>query len=630
MSSSSTKLTRYVSATTIVTADVANMWYGGLYGSSDSYLYDSDSPLVVGHAHDGVHADGHAQKIHLVDHVADQITNPNVGTNAITPRTVNYYTLEENAIPYIDSDGMYKLNLSMITPAMGFGAFIEIEADNLIKHTSEDYSEDGTDFVFGSSSLDDIGIDPTPAVIEDGDCRFLFDRDKAAFRAGYVNLDQWDEFNRGWGSAALGSNSIASGAGSIALGTGHSVLGDFSSALGGHSNDIDIDSTYSVITGGYQNDISNSMHSFIACGHSNKITNSSASSIIAGSENYNGGTSSAVGGYGVSLPTGAGSFVWGYVDPAHTVAVVGSQQFIIGTGLVDYDEKYRLGVNTRSPHPAGDMGAHIVGSTDAGSSPLRLTNLTNNDSLDALCVDSDGNVFVSNNKLAPTSVDRVQIITFERYRPHTGYDSNSASDWRYRTAATSPAHGFAYASLANPWGYNTGTSIDKRLPALVFPYQGAEDGEGPCGTIRFSLLKGETLTGIVLYTDLDFQSSVVGIPTAIVWRLKVAKINVTGGGEHTYLAGGEENSYVLSGTPDMTDGPGWDGTDESKFGRVVFQPSNFGTIVGESHHIYVMTISPKKDDSLPAFDSRVYFAEVYTETSTDFGDFVSSPRVSSR
>jgi len=388
-----------VSATTIVTADVANMWYGGLYGSSDSYLYDADSPLVAGHAHDGVHADGHAQKIHLVDHVTDQITNLNVGTNAITPRTVNYYTLEENAIPYIDSDGMYKLNLSMITPTMGFGAFIEIEADNLIRHTNEDYSEDGADFVFGSSSLDDIGVDPTPSVIEDGDYRFLFDRDMAAFRAGYVNLDQWDEFNRGWGSAALGSNSIASGVGSIALGTGHSVLGDFSSVLGGHSNDIDIDSTYSVITGGYQNDISNSTHSIIACGHSNQITNSTFSSIIAGCENHNGGTSSAVGGYGVELSTGAGSFVWGYDSGIRTKTAGVDQLFIIGTGAVDNDEKYRLGVNTRAPSPAGEMGAHIVGSTDAGSSPLRLTNLTNSDSKDALCVDSDGNVFVSDHEL---------------------------------------------------------------------------------------------------------------------------------------------------------------------------------------------------------------------------------------
>ena len=78
MSSSSTKLTRYVSATTIVTADVANMWYGGLHGTADAALYDVDHPAVAGHVHDGVHADGHAQKIHLVNHVVGQITNPNI------------------------------------------------------------------------------------------------------------------------------------------------------------------------------------------------------------------------------------------------------------------------------------------------------------------------------------------------------------------------------------------------------------------------------------------------------------------------------------------------------------------------------------------------------------------------
>ena len=91
-SSSSSRLTRYVSATTIVTADVANMWYGGLYGTSEASLYDSTHPLVSGHVHDGVHKDGHAQRIHLVDHVPSPIPNPNIADQSVSPRNIRAHS----------------------------------------------------------------------------------------------------------------------------------------------------------------------------------------------------------------------------------------------------------------------------------------------------------------------------------------------------------------------------------------------------------------------------------------------------------------------------------------------------------------------------------------------------------
>ena len=87
-SDASNKLTRYVSATTIVTSDTANMWYGGLYGTSDGSYYDSTDPLVAGHVHDGEHSDGHAQKINLRYHVVDQVQEPNVGDVAVGKRSV--------------------------------------------------------------------------------------------------------------------------------------------------------------------------------------------------------------------------------------------------------------------------------------------------------------------------------------------------------------------------------------------------------------------------------------------------------------------------------------------------------------------------------------------------------------
>ena len=67
--SSTKKLTKYTSGTTIVTADVANSWFGGLYGSYEGSLLDADDPRVIGHVHDGENYDGHASKVDLVNHV---------------------------------------------------------------------------------------------------------------------------------------------------------------------------------------------------------------------------------------------------------------------------------------------------------------------------------------------------------------------------------------------------------------------------------------------------------------------------------------------------------------------------------------------------------------------------------
>lgn len=66
-------LTKYVSAVTILTADVANSWYGGLFGDPAADELPADHPLVAGHVHDGQRIDGHAQRISLADHVTDEL-----------------------------------------------------------------------------------------------------------------------------------------------------------------------------------------------------------------------------------------------------------------------------------------------------------------------------------------------------------------------------------------------------------------------------------------------------------------------------------------------------------------------------------------------------------------------------
>ena len=87
-------------------------------------------------------------------------------------------------------------------------------------------TDDSTaDFVFGAPVLDDTGF-------SNADQRFFFDKSKAAFRAGGVNADQWDEVNVGDFSVAFGRNTIASGEGSFALGNRADALGNYSFAAG--------------------------------------------------------------------------------------------------------------------------------------------------------------------------------------------------------------------------------------------------------------------------------------------------------------------------------------------------------------------------------------------------------------
>lgn len=78
------KLTRYKSGITILTEDVANSLYGGLYGQPEGSLLDPENPLVAGHIHDGQHLDGHAQKINLSDHVTGQLDGQNIKEGSIT------------------------------------------------------------------------------------------------------------------------------------------------------------------------------------------------------------------------------------------------------------------------------------------------------------------------------------------------------------------------------------------------------------------------------------------------------------------------------------------------------------------------------------------------------------------
>ncbi len=66
--------------------------------------------------------------------------------------------------------------------------------------------------------------------------RMMWYTDKAAFRAGRVEVTQWDKDNIGYFSAALGRNTIASGFASTAMGSNNTASGSNSTAMGSITN----------------------------------------------------------------------------------------------------------------------------------------------------------------------------------------------------------------------------------------------------------------------------------------------------------------------------------------------------------------------------------------------------------
>jgi hypothetical protein len=106
---SSKKLTRFQSAATVVSAELLNRLYGGEYGFNDNV--DPTDSLVGGHVHDGLHADGHAQKVNLTQgaHVTGQLPHENLGgynntIPAVQKKNVQSYAEDVYGVPGIDHD----------------------------------------------------------------------------------------------------------------------------------------------------------------------------------------------------------------------------------------------------------------------------------------------------------------------------------------------------------------------------------------------------------------------------------------------------------------------------------------------------------------------------------------------
>ncbi len=161
--------TKYTAQSTILTADVCNMWFGGLYNTAEGNELPSTHPLVAGHVHDGSHNDGHAQKINLANHVTGQLLGVNLASDSVSDTKVLGVLDQSQAIPefYVDGDTYYKLDLSDLrTEYSGYIADIqsdisgfESDIDNLqLKFNIQHNSSTGfhTDITADSINVDEF------------------------------------------------------------------------------------------------------------------------------------------------------------------------------------------------------------------------------------------------------------------------------------------------------------------------------------------------------------------------------------------------------------------------------------------------------------------------------------------
>ena len=179
---------------------------------------------------------------------------------------------------------------------------------SVTSNSGGDYIND--DFVFGSPSLDD-DADPNH------DARFIFDKSKGAFRAGFTDGTQWDEANLGAYSIGLGYRSNGLGSGAVAIGIAANATANFSVAIGQNAtasgNDAKVLGTGSTASG----------QNATAIGFGN--TASGATSIAIGDEVVAPSRSEIV----------VGAFNTTYTPASTTAFDITDRQFVVGNGQSD-------------------------------------------------------------------------------------------------------------------------------------------------------------------------------------------------------------------------------------------------------------------------------------------------------
>ncbi|MEK9728182.1 MAG: hypothetical protein VW397_08790, partial [Candidatus Margulisiibacteriota bacterium] len=151
-----------------------------------------------------------------------------------------------------------------------------------------------------------LGTNQTSLNVAGNGTRMFWYPKKTAFRAGYVDTNEWDDANIGVNSVVFGHSGKASGAHTTIIGGRNQInQGESSVIIGGYSNEIKSGSNYSVIIGGGSatgggNLIDGGQYSTILGGQSNKITGD-YSTILGGLNNTISGDYSAALGSNINI-----------------------------------------------------------------------------------------------------------------------------------------------------------------------------------------------------------------------------------------------------------------------------------------------------------------------------------------
>ncbi len=222
-------------------------------------------------------------------------------------------------VSFIDASNL-AVSLDQAYDAGGYGAGKNIIADTGAVRI------DGTD---GFLVTGDVGSgNSIDAEVTGAGTRMFFNPNKAAFRSGYINGNQWDDSNIGYHSVAMGYNSTASGNRSFATGYNTTASGYRATAMGSNTTASGYESTamgaYSTASG----------YESIAMG--DRTTASGYESTAMGAyTTASGNTSTAIGNY-TSAPSFAETAIGSYntdYSPASTNNWNSSDRlFVIGNG----------------------------------------------------------------------------------------------------------------------------------------------------------------------------------------------------------------------------------------------------------------------------------------------------------
>lgn len=235
-------------------------------------------------------------------HPIDTSDDLNVGMGDSHPDALLEVSASGTANPllYLSSDDDANGDLMSVLSSHNLGLGSVVPPFRLTIDQDRAGSADGGILSFGT-----FGGGNSLTVSGAGTRMFWYPR-KAAFRAGSVTLDQWDNVNIGDYSVALGYDVLASGTSSVAIGSNNSASADYSVAIGDFNGSVNANAVsigYSLINDGVAS---------VAIGIDNQINDPSTGAVVLGNQNQVIGDSSIVMGEGSVSLFSVASVAMGY------------------------------------------------------------------------------------------------------------------------------------------------------------------------------------------------------------------------------------------------------------------------------------------------------------------------------